>query len=92
MTARYTGLPPVCGSEVNRPFGSGIGRPNSMAVSIHSWMTISAFANASCRVWPSAAQPANSRTSAMNASSSALQCRMIRTLSFNSFRQLMSHD
>jgi len=64
-------------ADRSRPLGSGIGRPNSLAVSIHSWITISAFASASCRTGPSAAHPGNSGTSAMNASSSAFQYKMI---------------
>src|SRR3989442_12149208 len=56
-----------------RPLGLGIGRPNSLAVSIHSLITTSTLLSAACRVGPSAAQPGNSGTSAMNASSSALQ-------------------
>jgi len=57
----------------SRPRGSGIGRPSSRAVSIHSAMTTSAFASASCRVAPSAAQPGSSGTSAMNDWSLSLQ-------------------
>src|SRR5882724_2937633 len=60
-------------ANTRRPLGLGIGRPNSLAVSIHSLMTTSTFLSAACRVGPSAAQPGNSGTSAMNASSSALQ-------------------
>ena len=57
----------------SRPLGSGIGRASSLAVSSHSAITISTLASASCRVVPSAAQPASSGTSAMNAPSSSLQ-------------------
>ena len=60
-------------ANTSRPLGSGMGRPSSRAVSNHSAITVSALARASCRVTPSAAQPANSGTSAMNASSSLLQ-------------------
>jgi hypothetical protein len=57
--------------------GLGIGRFNSFAVSIHSSITISPFANACLYVFPSAAQPGNSGTSAMYARSSSLQYRII---------------
>jgi hypothetical protein len=57
----------------NRPLGSGIGRPSSFAVSIHSSMIPCTFARASACVAPSAAQPGSSGTSAMNALSSSLQ-------------------
>ena len=50
-----------------RPRGVGIGRPSSLAVSIHSRITTSALARASWYVGPSAAQPDNSGISAMNA-------------------------
>src|ERR1017187_10076124 len=63
-----------------RPFGAGMSRPSSRAVSSHSVITVSAFASASCRVVPSAAQPGNSGTSAINAWSSSLQYRMISYL------------
>jgi hypothetical protein len=49
----------------SRPFGSGIGRFSSFAVSIHSWMTASTLAKACRYVGPSAAQPGNSGTSAI---------------------------
>src|ERR1019366_693057 len=55
-------------------------RPSSRAVSSHSVITVSAFASASCRVVPSAAQPGSSGTSAINAWSSSLQYRMISYL------------
>jgi hypothetical protein len=61
----------------SRPFGSGIVRPSSRAVSSHSAIVTSTLASASWRVAPSAAQPANSGASAINASSSLLQYRMI---------------
>ena len=63
-----------------RPFGAGMSRPSSRAVSSHSMITVSAFASASCREEPSAAQPGSSDTSAINAWSSSLQYRMISYL------------
>ena len=42
-------------AKSSRPFGSGISRPNSRAVSTHSAITTSTFASASCRVAPSSA-------------------------------------
>src|ERR1035441_8386518 len=47
-------------------------RPSSRAVSSHSAITVSAFARASWRVEPSAAQPGNSGTSATNAWAAAV--------------------
>ena len=41
----------------NRPLGSGIGRPSSFAVSIHSSITTSTLASASCRVKPVGGAP-----------------------------------
>ncbi len=35
-------------AKTRRPFGVGIGRPSCFAVSIHSWIIVSALANASC--------------------------------------------
>ena len=54
-------------ANAKRPLGSGIGRPSSLAVSIHFRMMVSTLASASWYVAPSAAQPANSGTSAMKA-------------------------
>jgi hypothetical protein len=71
---------PEVHANKSRPLGSGIGRPSSRAVSNHSAITTSTFARASWRVAPSAAQPANSGTSATNASSSWLQYRTISYL------------
>src|ERR1017187_1902476 len=69
--------PPRPQAKRSRPLGSGTGRPSSRAVSSHWEMTLSAFASAACLVRPSAAQPGNSGTSAINASSSSLQYSII---------------
>ena len=70
---KASGSPWCAYANKSRPLGRAIGRPSSWAVSSHSAITSSTLARASCRVAPSAAQPANSGTSAMNASSSPLQ-------------------
>ncbi len=64
-------------ANINRPFGLGIVRPSSRAVSIHSSMITSAFFNASSCVAPSTMHPGSSGTSARNAASSSLQYKMI---------------
>jgi hypothetical protein len=57
--------------------GSGMARPNSRAVSIHWRITVSALTSASWDVAPSAAQSANSSTSAIYDRSSLLKYKMI---------------
>lgn len=78
---RHRRLPPChrgCRPSVDvyangrRPRGSGIKRPSSRAVAIHSAMTISAAATASAYVEPSAMQPWSSGTSTTNAASASL--------------------
>ena len=56
-----------------RPLGSGIGSPNSLAVSIQRRMASCALPRASSCVGPCAEHPGSSGTSAMKASSSSLQ-------------------
>ena len=54
-----------------------MGRPSSLAVSIHSSITTSTFLSAASRVGPSEAQPGNSGTSAIKALSSSLASRVL---------------
>ena len=60
-------------ANISRPLCSGMGRPSSLAVAIHSPMIARAFATASSYVAPSAMHPASSGTSTMKQSSSLLQ-------------------
>src|SRR5262245_18931241 len=70
-------------ANMRRPLGAGTFRPISVAVEIHSCITISTLASASPYVATSAAHPGSSGTSAMNASSSELQYMMISYLYFS---------
>ena len=56
-----------------RPFGLGIGSPNSLAVSIQSRIASCALPSATSWVAPCAIHPGSSGTSATNAPSSSLQ-------------------
>ena len=57
----------------NLPFGSGISRPISLAVSSHSEIIFYAFSNASAGVTPSAIHPGSSGTSTNQQPSSSDQ-------------------
>src|ERR1017187_6359407 len=67
-------------------------RPSLRAVTSHSVITVSAFARASCRVEPSAAQPGSSGTAAINAWSSSLQYRMIAYLVIEPFQTVHTDE